>query len=108
MFALLLLERMFLFAQLIDDTQLTTNEASHDRFLNVITAMNGFKEMSKKGIEVSLVECFHGIVVLLVGLTLNQGIMNEVTVIIVAGKLLDFSAHENLITPDGLLQTDAF
>ena len=96
------------FTLLVDDVQLAADETLHMGLLDVVAAVDGQEEVVEECIHVATVEGADGIMVFLVGLALGEGCMDDVAVVVVAGKVDDFRFHEHILATDGLPEGDAF
>ena len=78
------LEATVLLAQGVDDVQLATDEAAHEGFLYIISAMDCLEEIGEETLEVALVETLHGIMIFPVCLGFGEGLVYHGLVVVVA------------------------
>ena len=65
------------------------------------------EEIVQKGVEVLTVEGFYGIVVLLVGLALEECLSHHFPIVVATGKGKHFGTDKDVGGTDGLLQRNA-
>lgn len=98
---------IFIF-QTVHNVQLPPDEPFGKRLFYIIATMDGKIEIIKRSLHISFVEGFSRIVILLVGLALLQGIVDDVVVVVLTRKLFDFISYEDFIVTDGFLKADSF
>ena len=91
----------------VDDAEFAAEQALCGRFLYVVTAVDGQKQIVEGALHVALVEGARGIVILLVGPALFERRVDGVAVVVAAGKAVNLGADKYILAPDGLLEADA-
>ena len=90
-----------------DDAQLSADIALYHGLFDVVAGMDGQEEIVQKGVEVLTVEGFYGIVVLLVGLALEECLSHHFPIVVATGKGKDLGTDKDVGGTDGLLQRNA-
>ena len=79
-----------------------------ERFLYVVTRMDGFEELVEEFFEVTFVEGFYGCYILYVGLCLFHGAVDGLLVVEPLCEGYNFGAYEDVAAGDFAFQADTF
>ena len=87
----------------IDNLQFATYVALDVWFLDIIARVDGLEERVEECSEVAFVECSYGIAIFAVGLSLLQGLVYQLLIVVLIGKSHHLGSYEDITLAQGLL-----